>query len=122
MRDIVFGSIDRREIRIRCYTPIVMSRWDGSEFVLSWSRIFNPILWIKSAMWRNNWRAECRVFKNSNHRCDCQTGNSCDGALMLCGFGAVWWYSRFTGEIPCSCDEMIKELFEDTDCSEATYC
>jgi hypothetical protein len=34
-------------------------------------------------------------------------------SLVLAGFGVVWFYSHYTGEIPCWCDKALADIEEE---------
>lgn len=110
MADIHFGSIDSRELHLRFFAPQAFYAWDGRDFRLSVWRLLNPRRWLKAAICRCSWRIWCKRWSGMNHRCYCQTGVMCDGTVVLCGFGMLWFYSRFDGDIPCWCDRALENL------------
>jgi len=99
-----FGSLNKRELTIRPIVSIYFRKWDGGLFSLSWSKLLSPVAWWKVLRDRWSWRASARYFNGATHRCYCDTGTMFDGDLVLFGFGFLWFYSNFTGSVPCPCD------------------
>lgn len=107
-----FGCDYSRQLTLRPVTPWAFVTWDGKRFRFAPWRLLNPLRWFNAAKYRANWRFEWRYDPNANHRCWCPVGTMIDGALVVCGFGFVWFYSHFTGETPCPCDKVLAELDE----------
>lgn len=112
MRDLQFGSSDSRHLQLRLFAPLDFSRWHGHGFRFSVWRLFNPRNWLRAACCRDNWRCGCRVWRDCNDRCYCPVGVSINGAIVLCGFGLMWFYSFYDGEIPCRCDRVLEDISE----------
>lgn len=110
LRDINFGSNDSRELTLRPVTPWSFMDWTGEAFHFKPWRLFNPLAWFNAAKCRTGWRLECRRYAGSTHRCWCPDGRCIDGAIVLCGFGFVFFYSHYWGEVPCRCDRALAEL------------
>lgn len=113
--DKTYGSIDRRQIKIRRIKPSWFCDWDNQSYGwrISLKKLLNPHHWFKVVRNSESWSFQIRRFRGSNHRCYCSTGTSCDGRLVLFGFGLAWFYSNFTGDLPCHCDAVIDELERD---------
>lgn len=112
MTDIDFGSLDRRQLTLRPFSSLAFSRLGPNGFVLSWRELLNPLNWFHAARVRDNWRLEARYHRQCTHRCYCPTGSSFDGSIVACGFGVVWFYSHYTGQVPCVCDVAMEEWRE----------
>tara|TARA_R100000093_G_scaffold64824_1_gene35780 strand:+ start:300 stop:638 length:339 start_codon:yes stop_codon:yes gene_type:complete len=85
-----FGRIDKRELCLRWIVPLRFCEWSSESYD-----------------WRLSWKR-----RQGNHRCYCQEGMMFDGNILLAGWGLTWFYSNYTGEIPCWCDKAIEELAE----------
>ena len=118
MKEYRFGNMNRRELCLRLYSPMNMRAWRGKEWVFSWKRALDPRRWWRVAWSRFNWQFHWKRF-DGNHRCYCPEGTMFDGRVIICGFGAVWFYSHFVGEIPCPCDEVSAELDREREQLEA---
>lgn len=112
MAEYFFGDIDHRQLHLRTMTPLAMQCWNGSSWVFSWRRLFRLASWWSAIRSRSNWQVWCRYYGSMNHRCWCCEGTSCDGVIMLAGFGVRWFYSNYTGEVPCVCDRALSESQE----------
>lgn len=93
MKDLTFGRPAGAEFRIRFYGPC-------------WR-------WCIAPFRRNQWRAWFRAMPGMNHRCYCQAGMAADGSLVLAGWGFTFWFSRYVGPVPCSCDLVLHEMRHD---------
>jgi hypothetical protein len=85
-----FGRLSGRQLTLRWYAPY---SWWGDAF----SRWGYDFQWV--------------YHLNNNHRCYCAVGTLFDGRLCIAGWGVSWFYSHFTGEVPCVCDRTMAELF-----------
>ena len=115
------GDINRRHLTLRWTSSLYMQSWGSRGFQLSYSRMLNPLAWWRAAKCRWNWRCGFVCRKEINHRCWCPVGLLCDGSLIVCGFGVIWFYSRFDGDVPCPCDQVYDEMFgenEGRECEE----
>lgn len=121
MADYTIGSINKRELRLRWIVPWVFKVWDShyrdatwfrGSFLFAPGRMWHPIRWWKAITQKASWSFACNRIVGATHRCYCATGSLIDGRIILFGFGVVWFYSHFTGEIPCSCDEARGEILE----------
>lgn len=110
MPEINLGRLDGRQLTMRFFVPFRMQAWTGDEWRLSAWRLANPVNWFRSIFSKWNWRASCHWCDYATHRCYCNTGNLCDGGVTLAGWGLVWFYSHYTGDVPCTCDRVIEEL------------
>ena len=116
-----FGRIDKRELCLRWIVPLRFCEWSSESYDwrLSWRRMFKPSLWLRAVTSRYDWRLSWKR-RQGNHRCYCQEGMMFDGNILLAGWGLTWFYSNYTGEIPCWCDKAIEELAErDRNCPPA---
>lgn len=86
-----FGSLDRRSLQLLWFAPC------------AWRAVFT----------RSNWRAWLIRQPGNNHRCHCPVGTLIDGSLVLAGFGVTFFYSHYTGEVPCWCDKVLSEMEEE---------
>ena len=110
MTEKTFGSLNGRQLYLYFNVPWSMRACKKGQFHFSWRAALNPKNWWQAMKYRSNWALHCRRWKNTNHRCYCQCGSMIDGRISICGFSMNWWYSRFTGTVPCPCDEMIEEM------------
>lgn len=110
MSDVIFGSIDSRELHLRFFMPLTFREWDNDRFRFAPLRLLNPLRWWRTATVRDNWRLGLRRHVGANHRCYCQSGTAINGSVVICGFGVLMWYSSFTDDVPCPCDVAIEEL------------
>jgi hypothetical protein len=109
-----FGSVNSRQLTLRWIINWRFQRLDYERgFVFAPWRLLNPLQWIRSACCLENWRFWCVRHVGSTHRCYCPDGSSIDGSLVLAGFGVVWFYSHYTGEIPCWCDKALADIEEE---------
>lgn len=115
MADVIFGSVDSRELHLRYFAPLTFQVWDQGGFRIAPLRLLNPLRWWRTATVRDNWRLELRRHVDANHRCYCQSGTSIDGAVVICGFGLLFWYSNFTDDVPCPCDIAMERLREESE-------
>ena len=115
MRDFKFGSLNKRHLHLRTYTPIELCRWNVAKQTFR----FSPLRLLSWRAWKSLIAAhrlrtmnEISVRRNLGLtcRCYCPDGSSIDCRFVLLGFGLLVWYSRYNGEIPCSCDRVIAEL------------
>ena len=113
MKDYTIGILDNRQLRIRTYTPCEFNSWRGGSWQYRSSLLLNPIRWMRAIKNRYNWDFWLRRCVDITHRCYCPTGNIIDGRIVVCGFGMTFWYSRFTGTIPCACDEMMAAMYDE---------
>jgi hypothetical protein len=112
--DTTFGSLDNRELTLRWISPFAFDRWTGRQWSFSWRELLRWRSWrcyLKALFNRESWRVGFKRFQRSTHRCWCPDGTMIDGECVLFGFGFIWFYSHYTGEIPCTCDKAIAELF-----------
>ena len=91
-------------------------RLDGRQLTLRWNRpIFLSLGWKSLGYWwsvirsRWNWELSCRRHVGATHRCYCDTGSMVDGRVCVAGFGVTWFYSHYTGPVPCWCDKACDE-------------
>lgn len=115
MKDHTIGDLDNRQLLIRTYGPFQFQSFRGGDWRFRPLLLLNPLRWIRAIMERNNWGFWVRKNPYMTHRCYCPTGSSIDGRIVVCGFGLSFWYSRFTGGIPCACDKMIATLLEEVE-------
>jgi len=109
--DWKIGSLDKRELHVHWVVPFWCEAWDGNTFRFSWRVALWPPRWLWLARpSRYDFRFRWDFRRNTNHRCHCCVGHWLDGCLVAFGFGFVWWYSYFDGEIPCDCDRALAEL------------
>lgn len=101
MKDWRIGSIDRRQLTLRWLAPF--------EFRHNWWRVLDPRAWWRAARSRDNWELDWSCHDDVSHRCYCPEGWLCDGRLVVGGFGVIWFYSSYTGELPCPCDQVVIE-------------
>ena len=113
MKEYTIGNLDNRQLHIRTYGPWELRSFHGGHWRLKPALMLNPRRWFKVIMNRDNWYSSIRRYVGSTHRCYCPTGSSIDGRIVVCGFGLSFWYSRFTGDVPCACDEITATLFEE---------
>ena len=113
MKDYTIGSLDNRQLHIRTYGPWQFRSFRGGRWQFRPLLLLNPLRWVRAITNWRNWYAWVRRYINMSHRCYCPTGSSIDGRIVACGFGLSFWYSRFTGEMPCACDQITATLFEE---------
>lgn len=89
--ELKFGSLSNRELTVLLSTP----SW-------RWWRPFS----------RSSWSFWWVLHRNASHRCYCPEGTMFDGRLCVAGFNMTWYYSHYTGEMPCVCDRTIEEFEE----------
>ena len=118
MKDITFGSLNKRQLHLRVFSSSQFERWTGEKIVFAPLRLFNPLCWTKAIV-RGDYRFWWNYHPNCNHRCWCQEGTMLDFSLVAAGFGLIVFYSRYGGAVPCTCDKIIKELFGDDEDDEA---
>ena len=111
MKEFNFGSLARRELTLRFFTPSSMERWTGDELVFAPWRLLSVQAWRRAIFSRWNWELWWGLFREGNHRCYCCSGTMFDGRICVAGFSVVWFYSRYCGPVPCPCDQVIAELF-----------
>lgn len=113
---IYFGSLDSRSLHLRFWTPHTFDDWDYDRgFYLAPLKLLNPVRWWRTIFNRWSWRFKCRRYEGAIFRCYCMTGSGVDGCLFLAGFGVQWFYSHYTGELPCWCDKALAELEEEAE-------
>ena len=110
MDDTNFGNLNSRQLTLRWLVPFSFQRWNGGNWVFSPLRMLNPVRWWRAIRTRCNWSLWCGFYRDANHRCWCMTGSMFDGRLCVAGWGVVWFYSHFTGEVPCPCDKAVEEM------------
>lgn len=120
MKDLNFGSVNSRELTLRFWMPYEFQEWCDGVFRLAPWKLLDPLRWFRTATYRNSWLVECYRHTESTHRCWCPTGSRIGGAIVICGFGVRWFYSHYTGEIPCPCDLAMDELREELETQEPT--
>lgn len=113
VRDTQFGSMNSRHLTLRWRVPFSMTRWHDHEWRFHWPKLLNPMNWWRAVCDKWSWQAEFRRYVGANQRCYCDTGSMIDGRLVICGFGVIWFYSHYTGEVPCWCDKSMAEEFGD---------
>lgn len=98
-----------------------MAREPGGDYVWGslsgrWLMV-RPVLpmepWWRAAFRRTGWRVWARVFRRDQHRCYCPEGWAFDGHVVIAGVGLQWFYSRYTGTVPCVCDEALQRWREE---------
>lgn len=112
--DTTFGNLDGRQLTLRWITPFAFHVWTGSDWRFSWRELLRPrlwFLWLRALRYWTNWRVGCRRQVGNTHRCYCPDGWLLDGELVIAGWGLIWFYSHYTGEVPCTCDKVIAEMF-----------
>ena len=109
-RDINFGSLDRRQLCLRPIVPVWFRKWNGHTFVFHWPHMLSPVRWWRTLKDKYGWQFSCHRLVGGTHRCWCGDGSMIDGRLVMFGFGVLWFYSHYTGEVPCHCDEAIAAL------------
>ena len=113
--DYVWGNVDSRELTLRPITPLQMCEWHPIRgFRFTARSLLVPRNWWKTAKDRWSWCWELRFYRDSNHRCWCAVGRRVFWRVVVCGFGFVIFYSRFTGSVPCPCDKAIEEVKEES--------
>jgi hypothetical protein len=118
-----YGSHDGRQLCLRWFVPCWFCRWEGKSFVGRWRMDWKALLSLDN--WRRAWKYEtdnrfsARRYAHSTHRCYCATGWSYDGSMSLMGFQVQWFYSHFTGKLPCPCDEAFEEMEAEDESIEA---
>ena len=110
MREINFGSLSGRHLSLRLRASDAFNAFTPTGFHLSPWRLLNPQRWYYAIFRRYNWKMWWRWYSDMNHRCYCPCGRMFDGRICLAGFSVTWFYSHFTGELPCSCDELFERL------------
>ena len=106
-----YGSLNGRELTLRWHVPFSFREWVNGRWYFAPIKMLNPVRWWRAARDKWNWRMRCRRLVGATHRCYCDTGSMIDGSLIVFGFGVTWFYSHFTGSVPCPCDEAIEEMF-----------
>jgi hypothetical protein len=112
MADYCWGSLGRRQLHIRTLVPSCVTVWDGYQFRFSWRRALSPFRLIRSIFNRHHWSLWAKRWRGINHRCYCDSGSCIDGRIELAGYGVLFWYSNYTGKIPCWCDQALAEMQE----------
>lgn len=115
MTEIRFGNLNARELDLRFYAPLVFTRWIEGEWTVSVWKLLNPANWYRAIFSRWNYGFSWTHHRNNNHRCYCPVGRLFDGRICIAGFGVSWFYSRYSGEIPCTCDKVFAEMFPETE-------
>ena len=113
MQDKQFGSLSGKQLHLRWFTPCVFERWTGHGFALSPWRLLNPRRWFRAVFNRGHYNFWWRFDRETNSRCWCPVGSLFRGRIEVAGFGLLWWYSVFTGDVPCPCDVAFGELEEE---------
>ena len=88
MREFTIGSLDRRQLRVRLFTP------------LSWHSPMRDPLQFFGKRWQHG-----------SQRCYCPEGRISDVQVGFCGFMMTLSYSHYWGPVPCVCDEVIERVF-----------
>lgn len=92
MRDIDIGSIDRTQVKLRCWAP-----WTPGSF--------SSFRWLRHCFRRYSWRLYCgHLRRDDNFRCYCPVGWSWFGQIIVAGFGLNVWVSIYGGPTPCGCE------------------
>jgi hypothetical protein len=111
-----FGSLSKRQLCVRLYAPSAMDEWRSvGGFCFAPLNLLSARCWWRATFSRWNWSFWTTRHKGCTHRCYCETGSLFDGRLCVAGFGVTWFYSHFTGDLPCPCDvwsteQEIKEM------------
>lgn len=116
MTELRFGSIDKRELCLRFFAPYCFQRFTPTGFRFAPLRLLNPVNWWRAIGPRDNWELHWHRHNNATHRCWCDEGWLFDGNIRVAGFGVVWFYHKYTGKIPCPCNEAMDEVFGDEEC------
>lgn len=120
--EVYFGRLSGRQLHLMFWVPSSMEFYENGQFKFSWWRLLNPSCWWRAFKCRGNWELSWNRHENSNHRCYRPIGNVCDGSIAVCGFRMNWWYSNYTGENPCWCDKVMKQLDEEDQCEPSHSC
>ncbi len=110
MRDTNFGSLSGRQLTLRWIVPWSFQRWNGYQFAFTPWRLLNPLCWVRAIV-KGDYDLWWRLHRDCNHRCYCPVGVSFDGSIKAAGWGVIWFYSHYTGEVPCWCDKAIAAEF-----------
>lgn len=109
-RDINFGQLNDRQLTLRPIFPCEFCELAGFRWRLSARRLLSPRQWWRAVLNPWNWRLWVRRVRGATHRCYCRDGWLFDGSIVVAGFGMVWFYSHYTGEVPCTCDKVMEEF------------
>lgn len=112
MHEITIGNINKRQLHLRFFVPFEFLSWHNSEWRLDWRELFKPRNWWKSVFRRSGWSLWQRHCWHGTHRCYCPHGHALDVGITIAGWGFIMFYSRYSGEIPCTCDKVLAELEE----------
>lgn len=113
MRDITWGSISGRQLTLRLFAPSYFERWDEERgYRFSPWRLLNPAAWLRAII-RGRYDWWWGNHPNCNARCYCRVGRMLDFSLVVASWGFFVFYSNYTGEIPCPCDNGMSEIFEE---------
>jgi len=109
--ELQIGNHDKQHFMLRWFLPYSFCEYDRGQFRFRWLKTLNIQNWIRDRPWRHmqSWYFWFARHSFSN-RCYCEVGYSFRLQITVCGFGLSFWYSNYTGPIPCICDEVIAEL------------
>ena len=108
-----FGSIDGAQLCLRLSaSPAFDAPSPDGWWRFSPRKLLDWRAWKSSTFRRCNWSFWWVFHRHANHRCWCPEGTRFDGRLCMAGFGVNWFYSRYTGELPCVCDRSSEEFEE----------
>lgn len=114
MKRIQYGSLNSRALFFDLSCPFMFSRWVSdpvSEWRLSPVRMLNPLNWLNVFTQKHYWAFSFSNHAGVNNRCYCDGGRSISISITIAGFFVRCWYSHFTGNVPCPCDEAFAEVF-----------
>lgn len=109
MRDTNFGRLSGRQLTLRWIVPHPFRRWNDYTCEFDPWLLFNPARWFR-AIFKGDYDFLWRYTPECNHRCYCPVGTMFDGRIVEAGWGVFWFYSHYTGEVPCWCDKAIAKM------------
>lgn len=118
--NLYFGSLSKRQLHLRWFVPYEFQDFTDRGFALSWRKLVNPRNWLRAIFRRSHWEFWWRRHTESTHRCYCSTGWSFDGGIRIAGWSLQWFYSHFTGNVPCPCDVYFDGEEEESEASHAS--
>lgn len=116
MLECNYGSLSGRQLCLRWFTPYSFQYWDGSCWRFAWRSLLSWRAWRSGLREYEPFAFRMHRHAHSTHRCYCQTGWLFDGNVRFAGFCFQWFYSHYTGPVPCPCDEAFDEMFGEEEC------
>lgn len=113
-----FGSIDGRSLHLRWDVPWQFRRYDGGGHRFAPWRLLDPRRWWRSVFNRHCYLWSVYGHRNCNGRCWCPVGEICNANIHFAGWIIQWFYSHYTGEVPCCCDRAIEAMSDKQDETE----